>query len=72
MKVRSIKHRYFNQYQAARAERPKFATKFVVYRKKDDAEVGSFFDEDVANTLVAKAKASKKASLYVKPTTVQI
>lgn len=38
---------------------------FVVKRKKDDVVVGAFDHEYEANAMIAKAKAGKKAALYI-------
>ena len=72
MKVRSIKRRLSHRLAAALAKtvRQIFITQYVVARKKDGVEVGRFFVEDEAQALVDKAKASKKASLFIIPVVV--
>ena len=72
MKVRSIKRRMSHRLAAALAKtvRQIFVTQYVVARKKDGIEVGRFFVEDEAQALVDKAKASKKASLFITPVVV--
>lgn len=74
MKVRSIKRRLAQHLAAtfAKSVRQLFVTQYVVARKKDSVEVGRFFDESEAQALVDKAKASKKASLFVTPVVVAL
>ena len=72
MKVRSIKRRLAQHLAAtfANSVRQILITQYVVARKKDGIEVGRFFAEDEAQALVDKAKASKKASLFITPVVV--
>lgn len=65
MKMRVLKHRNTRKISLAKVLAPIKVVTFSVFRKKDDVLVASGVTETEALALVVKAKAAKKASLYV-------
>lgn len=67
MKMRQLKHLKRRVTVAVKAVKAavQTVTLYQVYRRKDDVLVSTVQTLDEANALVMKAKAAKKASLYV-------
>ena len=70
MKVRSIKHRFFNLFPARAVQTAAAVAKIVTFqypvlRKKDGVQVAVVASVEAAQVLIDKAKAAKKASLEI-------